>query len=139
MTAEQAKRFEKLGREIAGKYDLDDFCGRSDFIVESLNLSPKGWNAAEVALMVAAGEEIVWIEGWRYGHIPADGLPSWNEFEGRHEDGISLQAIEGGQSTCRNTEILFEAEGAPIVRVRGILLDARGSDGEPLVCCAYEI
>jgi len=79
------------------------------------------------------------VTGWRYGHVPAIGH-SYNYAADRPEQGVSLMAVDGGQTAVDLISTAFLSAGRPVVRVRGYLNTIEtGSDGEPLLLDAVEI
>lgn len=73
------------------------------------------------------------VTGWRYGAIPEAGL-SYNYRDGTPEAGVSVMALDNGDSTQDRLSALFIADSRPVVRVRGYLHTfRRGADGEPLL------
>ena len=75
------------------------------------------------------------VTGYRYGAVPAHGL-SHNYRDDRSERGLSLVAINGHKPVA---SVVWFCDRKR-VRVSGLLLPYRGSDGEPLVlpyCVEY--
>ena len=75
------------------------------------------------------------VAGYRYGAVPTHGL-SHNYRDDHSERGLSLVAINGQPAVA--SEIWFCDRKR--VRVNGLLLPYKGSDGEPLIlpyCVEY--
>lgn len=68
------------------------------------------------------------VTGYRYGNIPEGGV-SRNYADDCMELGCSLARLEGGKEVGSSVWFCDRPE----VKVRGILLPVKGSDGEPLV------
>ena len=86
---------------------------------------------------IAGREMPKWVTGWRYGSVPTRGL-SYNYRDERCERGVSMMQIDGECDQTDGTFALFNS-ARPRVRVGGWLIEARGSDGEPLVVGAVEL
>lgn len=67
------------------------------------------------------------ISGYRFGACPEH--ESFNYAEGRKEWGVSLAAVDG-QKEVGSTMWFSDRKK---VNVKGLLIDATGSDGEPLI------
>lgn len=67
------------------------------------------------------------VSGYRYGECPE--RESWNYAEDRKEVGVSLAALDGDKEV--GSSIWFCDRER--VSVTGLLIDAKGSDGEPLI------
>ena len=128
------KRFYELGKKSQNSRNLNaaidanwDDLKNADTI--AMLYFETGWRGAEMPYPVT---------GWRYGHIPDRGQ-SWNYADNRYESGVSVMALDNGDSTTDTISALFFAD-RPIVRVSGLLNTIkRGSDGEPLIIYAQEI
>lgn len=72
-----------------------------------------------------------WVQGWRFGSIPAVGH-SFNHRDGRAERGVSLMALDGA-AVSAETIVGLPYCNRPRVRVAGWLIGYPGADGEPLI------
>lgn len=67
------------------------------------------------------------VTGYRFGECPE--RESWNYANDCKECGVSLASLDGGKEA--GSSIWFADREK--VRVEGLLIDAKGSDGEPLI------
>ena len=70
------------------------------------------------------------VRGWRYGAMPASGH-SWNYRENQAEAGVSMAWIEG-EAEVQSFAVLGASDREKCW-YRGILLEERGGDDEPLL------
>lgn len=68
------------------------------------------------------------VSGWRYGNIPDSGL-SYNYRDRKSERGLSLAQLDGEPEVGSSMWFTDRKK----IRVTGLLLPYRGSDGEALV------
>lgn len=116
-TIEQYKKVYSEGKAAAGDFDKYRF-----FYTPIFNA---------VFEMGLNGEDIDFdkiVEGYRYGAVPESGR-SYNYREEVLEKGCSLACVDGEKEV--GSSVWFCDR--PKVRVKGILLEERGSDGEALV------
>ena len=67
------------------------------------------------------------VTGYRFGDCPEH--ESWNYAENRKEWGVSLAALNGEKEVGSSMWFADREK----VTVEGLLIDAKGSDGEPLI------
>ena len=138
---ERQQRIYNLGTELANIADNMDVepdslitAWAQGNITMSISFDGVWWADRTESIIFDLGtkrEEINFVDGWRYGNIPEKDF-SYNYRDNCPEKGVSCMEA-GGEKTENRLSALFISQNAPKVKVNGLLLPDKGSDGEPLL------